>query len=284
MSEIFRRTAYGALLQTHQAMGLQVTIPASSTLNEKLSIQPTASLGVNEVPKMRYLTIGIGGHKSVTGVDGIPLVDDEYHMATDAALYKMIPFAMRAPDQDFTALERARYCLRRIEDINGVDWITYYGLRLDMTNVVPKMVTKTVLNGTTTTVDFVPNSDNLNPVPPVINNGGSNTVEGKFVCALAELTIEFTPDMVEEILDAAVIMYGSENYSLVSELGLTSGVDRSVNTTDNNGASISYNELIAAQIFTHVNTLIPFKSQRAGFSITLDIGATEPLFKLAVTP
>ena len=278
MSEIFRRTGYGALLQTNMVMGLPVTIPASSTLNEKLSIQSTASLGINEVPKMRYLTLGIKGARHTVGADSIPLLDLIQHLPTDAASYMMFPFAMRAVDDDFTPSERNLYCLRRVETISGADYAVYYGIRLDMTNVVPKLVKKTILNNVTTAVDFFPSSENLNPVPPPIPPAGTIPLEGEYICALAELEITFTPTMVEEILNAAMVKYNNENYALISELGLVSGVDRAVNMQDSNGQTVSYNEVVAAQIFTHVSTLIPFKSQRAGFAITLDCGASEPMF------
>jgi hypothetical protein len=87
--------------------------------------------------------------------------------------------------------------------------------------------------------------------------------------------VVFSASEVEEILNASTILYGSEDYALISELGLVSGVDRSVN--GNNGL---YTEVIAAQTFTHINTLLPMKSQRGGFTTTLDVGATEPMFHL----
>ena len=67
--ETYRRTVYGAALQTAQVLGLPVDIPANTTLNEKLSIQSSAALGANEVPRMQYISIGIGGHRGATGAE-----------------------------------------------------------------------------------------------------------------------------------------------------------------------------------------------------------------------
>ena len=60
----FRRTALGGLSQTCAMMGLPLPQIANTTLNEKLSIQANATLGVNETPRAKYMCIGIGGHQS----------------------------------------------------------------------------------------------------------------------------------------------------------------------------------------------------------------------------
>lgn len=278
--EQFRRTFAGAFLQTHQVMGLPITVPQHTTINEKLSIFADLQLGVNEVPKMRYLTIGNRGHKLTTGTDGFPLLDNEQHKATDAGLFNFFPFVLRPADADLSGTERAKYGLRRVENIGGVDYVAYYAMRLDMTNVVPKGVMKTIVNDVTTSVDYIPQSSDLSPVPVDIANGGAVTLQGKYICVVAELTVVLTPEEVQEILDAALIKHNNVKYAMISELGLTSGVDRSVNTTDHLGGTLTYNEIVAAQIFTHVATIVPMQAQTQGFSLTLDVGATEPLFAL----
>lgn len=273
--EIFRRTGYGGLLQIYQAFGIPFETVPSTTLNERLSIQANAVLGVNEMPRVRYMSLGIGGHKGKVGADGISLIDPVQHQATDGGPYKIFPWAVREVTNDFTAVEREKYGMRRVEIIGGVNYYVYYLRRIDVTNLSPKLVTKEIVSNVTTTVDFVPTSQNLSPEQPTIPNGGANVVDGKFLQAIATLEVVFSASEVEEILNASTILYGSEDYALISELGLVSGVDRSVN--GNNGL---YTEVIAAQTFTHINTLLPMKSQRGGFTTTLDVGATEPMFHL----
>lgn len=274
--EIFRRTGYGALLSVYQTFGVPFGLLGSTTLNEKLSIQATAVLGVNETPRVRYLALGIGGHRGRVGSDAVTLIDPVQNDAVNASPYRIMPWAIRELANDFTIGERDKYALRRAENINGVDYAVYYLKRLDVTNLAPKLVQKEIVNNTTTTVDFVPNSEHLNPVPPALPNNGAQTVDGKFIQAVAQLEIVLSPEEVEEVLNAAVILYGSEDYALISELELVSGVDRSVTQS---GAT--YTEAIAAQVHTHINVLLPMKSQRGGFTITLDVGATEPLFRLS---
>ena len=278
--EIFRRTIYGAYLQTCLLMGLPVEIVPNTTLNEKLSIQPTALLGVNENPKMRYLSIGIGGHRSKVGTDGIDLVESLPHQTSHGGSYRMFPYALRPVDTDLSPAERERYGLRRIENIGGVEYVAYYLRRLDLTNVVVKMQLNEVSGGITTTTDFIPTSDDLNPTQPTLASGGINTVTGNFLSATAKLQILFDTFDATEILNAAMVLYNSEDYAFITEMALVSGVDRSVTVTDPNSVNVTYNEVIAAQIVTHVSTMQPMKSQRDGFTATLDVGATEPLFQL----
>lgn len=276
--EQFRRTVYGAALQTAQMLGIPLTIPANSTLNEKLSIQANATLGMNERPIVKYMTIGISGHRARVGADNIPLIESIQHEPTDAASYKMLPFVVRLPENDIPSQYVSRYALRRLETINSVQYVVYYMRRLDYTNVNLQLQKKTINNNITTTVPFVPSTDNLNPTPPVLSNTGVNTITAQYVNVTAPVTIVIDTFDATEILNAAQIIYGSEDYAFISEIGLCSGVDRTVTVTDPGNVSKTYNEVVAAQVCTHINALQPLTSQRDGFTAVLDIGAVEPMF------
>ena len=93
--EVYRRTIYGATLQAAQFFGIPALIQNFSTLNEKLSIQSSATLGANEMPTVGYLVIGNGGHMSVPGQDDIPLISNKIHKADDASPFKLFPFVLR---------------------------------------------------------------------------------------------------------------------------------------------------------------------------------------------
>jgi hypothetical protein len=122
----FRRTGIGGLLQTCAMLGIAVPQIANTTLNEKLSIQANATLGVNEMPRARYICIGIGGHQGTVGADGILLIGSAQHRPTDNSLFRMMPFVMRPLTNDLTTVERQRYALRRIENHKGLDYAVYY--------------------------------------------------------------------------------------------------------------------------------------------------------------
>lgn len=275
--EVFRRTVFGGIAQVAHLLQIPMPILPSSTLNEKLGIQPVATLGVNELPVMRYMTIGIGAHAGVAGVDGLPLIQSIQHSSGDAAPYRMLPFVMRETDNDISPSERERYALRRVEVIGGVDYFVYYARRIDVSNCTIRAQKRTVVNSVTTSVDYVPNASNLSPTPPALD-GGVITTTGEFLSAVCKLEIVFDSFDVSEILNAAVILYGKEDYAFISELGMITGVDRSVSVADGAGGTITFNEVVCAQVFTHVNAMQPLKSQRDGITLSYDVGATEPVF------
>lgn len=277
--ETYRRTVYGAGLQTSQLLGLDYVIPANTTLNEKLSIQNTATLGVNEVPRMRYISIGIGGHRGAVGADGIALVESIQHSATDASSYKMLPFVMRPLDSDLSTTEITRYALRRIETHNGVDYAVYYLRRIDMDAVSVEYKKKTIYQGTETVTDFVPGVAVLSPTPPV-TNPGSNTTDGVYVYATAKVKINFDTFDATEIINAANLIYGDENYAFLSEFGFVTGVDRVVQAPGVGTDTFNMTEVIGAQVFCHVSAMQPMVNQRNGFEATYDVGISEPMMTL----
>lgn len=283
--EIYRRTAYGSLLQTCLLLGIPLPNVDNSTLNEALSINPGATLGVGEMPRMRYLAIGIGGHRGRIGAGGRHIVENIQHEATDAGMYSIHPLALRPLDMDLTEEERERFALRRVEDINGVLHAGYYLRRLDTTNVVARLELRTVANNTTTPSPFVPTSENLAPTPPDIANDGTNVVTGQYVTASAPLSIVFDDFDATEILNASMILYGSEDYAFISEMAFVSGVDRAFTVTDPGSVtSFGFTDVVQAQIVTHVAAMQPMKTQRGGFTSTFDVGATEPLLTLVPGP
>lgn len=275
----FRRTALGGLSQTCAMMGLPLPQIANTTLNEKLSIQANATLGVNETPRAKYMCIGIGGHQGTVGADGILLIGSAQHRPTDNSLFRMMPFVMRPLANDLTSTERQRYALRRIENHKGLDYAVYYLRRLDLTNVVPKLQKINITKGVTTTTDYTPTSGDLSPTPPALNTGGANTVTGEFIAAVARVTVNFDTLDATEILNAAMVLFDSEEYAIISEMGFVSGVDRSVTVTDPTGALV-YDECINAQIVTHIATLQKLVANRNGFESVFDVGATEPMYNL----
>lgn len=279
--EVYRRTIYGATLQAAQFFGIPALIQNFSTLNEKLSIQSSANLGANEMPTVGYLVIGNGGHMSVPGQDDIPLISNKIHKADDASPFKLFPFVLRPVNNDISATQRQRFALRKIIDIRGDDYVAYYGRRFDkqMLTIVPER--RFVDKGNTTITLFEPTSDQLNPVPQDLSPTAVNTVKGEYLSASVKLKIVLDSFDAEEILNSAMILHNSEDYAFISEIGLVSGVNRTVSVPNGTGSTFTFNEVIAAQVTHHISALQPVKSQRGGFDIDLEVGAIEPLFKLS---
>ncbi len=277
------RTVYGAAINSALQLGIPFIPPENSTLNQKFSINPTLNPGPSERYRMNYITIGNGGHQAVTGADGIPYTTPNNHAATDASLYRHIPFVLRELSDDLTVGQRANYALRRIETHDGVQYAAYYAKRLDLESAEINLQKTNVVDGIQSTQPFVPTSANLNPVPMSASEQESNVIlsSGDFVTASSPITIEFDAVSANELRNVAMVLYGSENLAVISEIGFVAGVERDVTGVAVGGTTINYRDIIAAMITTHVTVFYQLNLQNYGFTLSADVGVTEPLFAIA---
>lgn len=276
--EIITRTVYGAALQTAQLTGKPFTLVANTTLNEKLNVATGPTILPDEYPRLQYVCIGNGGHGIRTGGASMAVPVPLQHRTSDAAPYNIIPFVLRHVDNDLTPTERTRYALRRIEPHNGENYFAYYLRRLPVTAGQVVMSHKTVNGANTTVTPFVPTAANLSPTAPDINSSGTNVATGDFLTAT--LQVEFNLDAfdIAEILAACTIIYGNEDFAIISEVGLCSGLPRTVSTNGSGNTIINFDEVVATQIHTHISSFHALKFTQNGVNTTFDIGATEPLF------
>ena len=272
------RTIYSSYIQTILLTGTKFKLAANSTLNELYGIQNGISPLVT--PTLGYFAIGNGGHKITVGANGIPLMNPIQHQATDAALYHGLPFILRPINNDIDTVTQANYALRRIETHGGNQYIAYYLKRLGISTVIPDMENIVTANGISTATTFIPNSSNLNPTPPVLSNTGVNLVSGDYVAASAKLNIALTASEVTELLNVSTILYGDPSYAIISEIALCSGVDKVVQSASNNNSTISFNEALAVQVLSFVNSFFAMQFSSAGISLLLDVGASEPILSL----
>lgn len=272
------RTICGAFLQTHQLMGLPYTVVPNTTLNEKLNIADTLSLGANEMPSARYTCIGNGGHgvKQGASLPGVPV--PLQHTVEDGAPFNLIPFVLRPVGDDLPPAQRARFALRRVQEHSGNYYYAYYLRRIDMTGVTVKMLHKSVSGGVTNTEEYVPTSSYLNPTPPDLTNQGTNVPTGDSLAANAKLPILYDSSDIAEIVNAVRIIYGDEDLAIISELGLVSGVDRVISTETSGSVTISFNECIAAQVHSHISGIQLLRFANTAIVSNYNVGASEPLF------
>lgn len=279
--ENITRTLYGSYLQSCTLLGLPFDVKPNTTLNQKFSVQASTLPSADQLPKVRYFGIGLGGHRFAVGANGVHKPQTVQHEATDAALYSHLPFVLRALDNDLTTAQAAKYAMRRLETHDGIQYAAYYLKRIDLTGVTPDMQVVSVVDGTSTVTPFVPSAANLNPTPPDLDSSGVNVVTGEYAAAQAVVDISLDEDDVAELINVAKVLYNDEEMAMVSEVALVSGVDKVVTSPAAAGATINFNEVIAAQVVTHINTFFTFKSSSTGANLILDVGATEPLFRLA---
>lgn len=270
------RSIYGAYLQTCALLGFNVDIKPNSTLNQKFDLFPNEIFNSGETPTVKYLTIGNGGHTASMGVDGLPLINPVPHSPRHAALYNHLPFIIREVGEDLTPGERLLYRLRVPRTIDGVNYMCYYAKVLDMSMVEPKIELRNNTDGIITATDFTPSLADLNPVKPVIPVNGNITSTGNYLASTAKIEFVMNEAEITELLNACNIIYGSDNYAFISEIGLCSGVDRSL-MGNFGGPPSAYTEAVGVQIMNFISTAIPAYALSTSITQTIDVGSTSPL-------
>lgn len=269
-------TIYGSYLQTVQYLKRPYVSHPNSTLNEKFQIHTDVVLNANEIPHLQYIAIGNKGHQFTTGADGVPLINVLPHQPTDAALYGHLPFVLRILSNDLTPEERANYRMRVIETYNGSLYAAYYLKKIDYTTTIPQMEIREIDDGVITASPFIPDVTNLNPLPVSLPPGGVFVSSGNSVAVTAKLPFVMNAWEINELLNACIIKYGDDRYALISEIGLVSGVEKTV-MGEFGGVITGYTEAISAQICAHIATSYAAKYSNSGINVLLDVGAVNPL-------
>lgn len=270
------RTILGANLQTHLVLNKQLVIQEHTTLNEKFNVAVDAILQPKENPAIKYVTIGNGAHTVGVDPDGFAYVKSYLHKPSDMALFNHIPFVCREIDNDLNEAERLKYRIRVLTYIKGIPYVLYYAKVLDMSESDPIMSRNTVIDGITTTLDFTPTLDNLSPIPSELVEEGINTTTGDYLSTLSICKLTLTPEEVQEIITACTILYGNQRYAIISELGVCSGIDKTV-PGNFNGTSLNYTEVAACQLFAISSCFYQMNQSQEGISIYINVGAVEPL-------
>lgn len=276
------RTAQAALLQSCQFLAKNLPIKANTTLNEKFNIQPTVAPAETDYFSMKYAVIGNGGHTVAIGPNNgssgaslstpVPVM----HTPRHTALYNHLPFALRLPNQDLPAAQRAGYRMRRLEQHDGKTYVAYYAKVLDLSQTLPTLEYRTVKDGATTSTEYIPTLGDLSPTPPALTTGTVITTSADYVAATAKINFTLAPSEIDELLNVSNIIYGSENYAIISEIGMVAGVDRQV-SGDFNGISASYTEVIGARVTHFISSFFSAKFNNGSISAMLDIGSLESL-------
>lgn len=274
------RTAMAGILQTCQYTGKKLEVFPNSTLNQKLSIHADVQLIDTDMPHVRYVGIGDGGHDFLRGGNGKTKWVGVHHTPRHTAMYNQLPFVLRPIGEDLTPEQRVRYRLRKVERHHGVDYIAYYLRVLDMSLSRPALELRVVEDGVTTSTPFVPSLEDLNPVPPVLVTDNAVTTTGDYVASTMKVPFIMTPEDVTEFINACRIRENEDGYGIISELVTVSGVDKTVNGAFN-GVNQSYTEAVYAQVTAFVATAWVMDSLRDGTRLNLDIGNVEPLLTVS---
>lgn len=284
MQHLITRTIYGNALQPSLMFDRPYVVQdlenadGKCTLNHKFGIHPTQLPGPDERHAVRYYAIGIGGHRAITGANGIGRTRPRRHDPTDAACFEHLPFVLRDLNNDLTVEQRKHYAGRRIEQRGGATKVAYYLKRLATQD--SQVQSKIIPAGGGTSRPFVPTTANLNPVP-LDETGGtdSNVVStsGDKVSSSLIVNIDFNAFDAAELRNVARIIYGDESYALVSEIAICAGVDRVLAGQGPGNTTLDYLEAIAVQPVQFISCYYQLDMQNEGFGFKIDVGIGEPL-------
>ena len=274
----FQRTIYATYNQSCMALGKPINYFPYTTLNEKFNVALNKTPPVNQYPVIKYAVIGNGGHRiSGTGNNIIPT--PAQHSSTDAALFNHLPFVLRTPDNDLTIDQVANYRLRANVTFNNTPYIAYYAKLLDLSNTTPTILSRTLENGNMISTPFSAGVNQLTPTPIDLNVNVPNIVNNSLVSSTSIVDLKLTADDVNEFINACSIIYGDVAYSIISEIGICSGIDITQEGTLS-GNPVSYTEAVGVQINTFNEAFFPMLYMNDGLSMSYDVGATEPLLNL----
>lgn len=270
----YQRTLVGTYIQNVKFCGLPYEMHEHTTLNEVFGVQAGVAPEKTEYPMLRYLVIGNQGHKVVTGPDDSPTFADRGWFCTHTRLYGHLPFIMREVSNDLTPAEREKYCLRIVKAYNGINYAMYYGRRIDLGNARVVYKTMTQKDGQEDTNSFAYTAANADPKPPRYDTNGTIIGTKQSVFTSATVTVTLSAEEVSEIINGYRIIYDTTLAPILSEMGLCSGVDRTIPLT---GTNTFYTEVIACQINCFIGAGNSLRHDNDGLRFEFDLGSSEPM-------
>lgn len=247
---------------------------ANSTYNEYLDVLPNAHFETEKVPVINWVGLGIGSKymSSIVHPLNSAVIDNPayyIHSNEDAIPFIPFPYVMRkVGSDDLSTTERARYAMRAIIVIEGVQYVAYY---LKAAEATSDKVAITVVetDGSGNLVDTNPLEPSTAPLNPKRDSSylGESTSSNEYLQVRAPLTLSLTSSDISEILNCAAIMFGETDIE-ITEFSMVAGISYD-NTVTDGGSNISYSEVIAAQS-THFSPVGFSAAQRLDVGIDIE--------------
>lgn len=277
-----RPTLVAGYLNTVRRLNKTFTVHPNTTLNQKLNIQPNAPIGEKECPiGSRYIVIGNGGRKFATGKNGLIIREYAPHSARDNSLYNMIPFVVRPMNDDLDTVTRGNYRLRRIESINGVNYVVYYAKLLPTAGSIDLEYRTIKEDGTISSEPFSFMPNDINPTPKYLTTDELNIIKSTYGVISLKTRFELTANDISELINACTITQGNSGYAYITEAAICSGLDRQVTTTLGN-TNITYTEAVCCQTEAFIEDIYQeYQSSSTLGGFDIDLGYSAPLYGLS---
>lgn len=273
------RTAYFSKLQSAMVRGGKYNFLEHTTLNEKFNVQSKVYPPADQFPVLSFIALGRGGLKMSLGADGEADPEIMQHQSTDAALFNHMPFCLRLVDDDLPTDRRDRYAMRQQLTIAGSVYWAYWLKRVDFSKADTDLFFKYLLNGEVQVDPFVPSEENLSPKPIDMSVAGTNLIKGKSVVASTIINLPLDQFDINEIRNASKIIKGVTGKANVSEVAICTGSSKMIAVPGQAG-QFMFNEAIGVQVATFIQALYPLDFINKELNDELELGISEPLFKL----
>lgn len=264
------------MLQTAQRFKQMIPVIPNSTLNQKFEVFSDLTPNVGEIPFSQYFAIGINGATVELGTNGLYKTVYREYSPRWCSLLTHIPFILRKIDSDLSPSERINFRMRKILSYNGVQYVGYFLKKFDPELTSPLVMKLASTADAVDSVAWSPQLSDLNPVPFKVNPNEVIFTGDESLAVLKKLEFYLSPTDIKEVLNAVNIIYGDEGYANITEMGLVSGLDRTVNATIN-GNPTSYTEAIYAQITDFIKTDISCPNSLLGSNTVIYCGTMDPL-------
>lgn len=274
------RTVWGLMLQAAVLQQTPLQFYEHSTMNEKLDIQSGVYPPDGNYPKLGYYAFGIGGLKASVDVDGLLTFDNYQHQVSDAMPFTIVPLVLRETTNDITVTERANYGLRKRITVNDVSYYAYYLRRMNLTGVKPTINKKVISNGVAQITPWTPDSSVMNPQPVDYTATDAAIMDGTYLMVNSPNSIELELWEITELLNVGEILFGNAAKMNIGEVCLVSGVDKVINV-DSNGSTVTFKEVIAAQVNDFIPAMVPLSQVNNDFTMTIDLGGGDPMYTTA---
>lgn len=263
-----QRTIYGLEYSGNSKIGLPHVARVNTTLNEKFGVQSGVPIPAGTDPYIKYMAIGTGGSNPTPGLGTYSYSN---HSVTDAALFNHVPFIMRPVATDLTGAERARYRMRVVTAINGVDYAAYYLRVIAPTDITTDVFT--IANAGTAGGSITPFTTDtaayLNPTPLPV--GRTPVGNGSYISKMIKIPFTLTPAELAEVTAAMALLYTTPPVT-ITEIGICGGCDQLSGTPP---------EALGVQIYYHVGVGIDITMKYdpiLGYVRAIELGGCENLY------
>ena len=220
----------GRIAQLEELFGISKNSDQHLLLNDTIGINHSETNSVLNSQtikrKCNYFMVGDGA--SSTSVPGKYYSPKNY----ETKLYNPIPFRMVPLASDLSTSEQAKYAFRKIEEVNGTQYVSYFAKKFNPGNVILEY-----------------NASTYKPVEshttPVDENDATHPLRGGSVLAYISFTIDIAE---EELKEYFRIHDGNITNCAMSEIGLVYGAALP-NANDSNR-----NELAAAELLSKLTS------------------------------